>query len=649
MSGVDLLLSPYQLAGLTLRNRVIMGSMHVGLEGGRDAAEALTTFYQTRAKAGGPGLIVTGGIAITLEGEGGANFLGFYRGKDRIIMQEVTEAVHAAGGHIAAQLFHAGRYAYPELTGQPAVAPSAIRSPIHRERPRALTDEDIHQLIHTFADRAKQAIALGFDAIEIMGSEGYLLNQFLSPVTNKRTDEWGGSLEKRMRFPLAVLEAVRKAVNPSIPVIFRMSGADLVPGSTSETETIQFAQALEVLGVDAINVGIGWHESQVPTISSQVPRAGFIHIAEKLKQHVRIPIIGSNRINDPQEANQLLEEGRCDLISMARPFLADPDILQKSAQGDFDRINTCIACNQACLDHVFMGQPASCLVNPRVGREHLLTSHPKTMGQTPEKIAVVGGGVAGMEAARTLAEIGNQVILFEAKAELGGQINYAKRVPGKREFNETLRYYRTELHRLGVPTVLNYRVSADELIKQSFKKIIIATGVSPRLPDIEGLQMGPVLTYAEAFQHPERIGERVAIIGAGGIACDLAHFLNAQQPRDITLMRRHGKMGEGLGKTTRWALIQHLREQGVHFMSELRYQRIDKQGVWIDHFGDNGEWGTECVEVDSVILAAGQESTPFDCTPFQVRGIPSILIGGAKHAGELDAKRAIYEGAQLAW
>ncbi|GGH82987.1 2,4-dienoyl-CoA reductase (NADPH2) [Pullulanibacillus pueri] len=642
MNGLDYLLAPFQLAGLTLRNRVIMGSMHTGLEGLDKTGKALTTFYKIRAKTGGPGLIITGGIAVSPEGEGGDKFLGFYREEDCDIMRKMTTEVHVVGGRIAAQLFHAGRYAYSKNS----VAPSAIQSPIHHYPPRALEDHEIRSLIESYAIAAKKAVELGFDAIEIMGSEGYLLNQFLSPVTNKRDDDWGGNFEKRMRFPLSVLEAVRKAVGPGSPVIFRMSGTDLIPGSTTEAETIQFAQALEVLGADALNIGIGWHESQVPTISQMVPRAGFLYIAENLKQHLRIPVIGSNRINDPKEANAYLKQGRCDLISMARPFLADPEILQKAAKGAFDYINTCVACNQACLDHAFEGKPVSCLVNPRTGREHLLTL---TETEQPRKIAVVGGGAAGLEAARSLGEQGHHVTLFEAGKEIGGQLNYARRVPGKEEFNETLRYYTTELHRFRVKVVLNEEVSEAALIEGGFEEVVLATGVRPRIPDINGTDRENVLLYTDAFHHPERVGPKVAVIGAGGIACDLAHFLLEEGSRKITLLRRNGKMGAGLGKTTRWALVQYLRQHNVQFLTHLSYQSIQPEGVVIDHIGEDGEELTTLVEADTVIIAAGQESTVLSTASLEDKGISVTTIGGAKHAGELDAKRAIYEGAALSW
>jgi 2,4-dienoyl-CoA reductase (NADPH2) len=648
---VKRLFTPIQIGQLHLHNRVMMGSMHTGLEGTNQPEEALLQFYRERAGKEGPALIVTGGISVSLEGEGGSEFLGFYREKDCGKMARLTEAVHQEEGMIAAQLFHAGRYAYPEFTGVEAVAPSALRSPIHRHTPRELSSKDIEQLIDQYAYSARKAKELGFDAIEIMGSEGYLINQFLSPVTNKRNDHWGGSFDKRIRFALEVIVAVRVEVGQNYPIIFRLSGTDLIPDSTTEEETMQFAKLVEASGVDAINIGIGWHESQVPTISMMVPRAGFIDVARSIKQHVRIPVIGSNRINDPRLAEQLLVDGSCDMISMARPFLADPDLLSKAKKAEFDRINTCIACNQACLDHVFEGKRASCLVNPRAGREAKwpMASDLALRNVVPRQVVVLGGGPAGMEASRALAEKGESVTLFEAGSEIGGQLNLAKRIPNKSEFRETLRFFTHELKRLGVNVQLNTRPTIEQIKSMKPDLVVIATGVKPRIPDIPGIGMPHVYHYQQVFDHDVTLGKRIVIIGAGGIGCDVAHYLLDQKEHDIVLLCRKGKIGEGLGKTTRWTLIKALFENGVQFLTNLSYSSIKEDGVYIDIHTEKG-MEHQKIAADHVIIAAGQEAMGWDGVDIlQQEGIEVVTIGGARFPGELDAKRAIYEGAKLAY
>ncbi len=639
------LFEPVNIGKLRLDNRVIMGSMHVGLEGEEDGERALKTFYTERGKPGGPALIITGGISVSLEGEGGPNFLGFYRRKDCDLMERLTQSVHQAGGKIAAQLFHAGRYAYPEITGKEAVAPSAIKSAIHRHTPKALEEDEIERLISAFADSAKQAQVLGFDAVEIMGSEGYLINQFVSPAANKRTDKWGGSLENRLRFPLEVLQAVRQRTGADYPVIFRMSGEDLMPNSTTEEETVEWARQIEKHGGDALNIGIGWHESQVPTISTMVPRAGFIHIAKAFKEKINIPVIGSNRINDPVLANDLLKREYCDIISMARPFLADPDLLQKAAKGSLASINTCVACNQACLDHAFEGKPASCIVNPLTGREHRWTL--KTEAK-PKKVAVLGAGVAGLEAARALGESGDAVTLFEAADKIGGHLRLAKEVPGKEEFSETLRYYHHELRRLKTELVFNSKPSPQYLISEGFDHVVIAVGVKARIPDIDGINHPKVVYYNDVLNGKATVGEKVVIIGAGGIGCDTAHYLINKKKHDITMLRRKGRIGQGLGKTTRWALIKYLMENGVQYASDLTYEKINDNGLTLQ-LNEEGGKIKKTIQADTIIIAAGQESLEWDSKTLFDAGIEVSIIGGAKLAGELDAKRAIFEGASLAY
>ncbi|MCA0173776.1 FAD-dependent oxidoreductase [Bacillus sp. RAR_GA_16] len=634
------LFEPIQLRRLTLPNRVMMGSMHLGMEGSKEHEDALISFYTERSGDNGPGLIVTGGISVSPEGDGGHHFLGFYREDDLRVMRRLTESVHAANGRIAAQLFHAGRYAYSQMNGVPSVAPSPIQSPIHREVPEELTEMDILNLLESYAEAGRKAKAVGFDAVEIMGSEGYLINQFLSPRTNKRSDKWGGNFENRTRFATEVLKSVRAAVGDDYPIIFRMSGLDLVPDSSTPEETIQLAKKLEEHEADILNIGIGWHESTVPTISMMVPRAGFIEPALKIKEAVTIPVIGSNRINDPLLAEELLY--KLDMVSMARPFLADPFLLAKAKDQALDQINTCIACNQACLDHAFEGKAVSCLVNPRAGREHKWTIKKADKTKT---VVVIGGGVAGMEAARAHAELGHTVTLYEANAAIGGQFNLARKIPIKKEFDETIRYYTTELNRLGVQINVNHKPNADDLLAHSPDLIVLATGVVPRQPVISGIHHA--IPYPEILAGNREVGKKVIIIGAGGIGCDVSHFLIEKGIHDILLLRRNGKMGEGLGKTTKWAMLQDLKQNGVTFRTNLSYEEITSEGITITN-SETGE--QEFLQADTVILAAGQESNiPEEYEQLSKKGIDIAVIGGARLAGELDAKRAIYEGAKIAF
>ncbi|MGC5326678.1 FAD-dependent oxidoreductase [Brevibacillus sp. SYSU BS000544] len=652
---------PIQLAGLTLPNRILMGSMHVGIEGLENGMERLATFYAERAK-GEAGLIVTGGIAVCPEGGIGDEYLNIFHDDHIEKAKLVADAVHREGGRIAMQLFHTGRYAYKEKTGLDPVAPSPLRAPINSTTPRELTSREVEETIQYFVDAALRAQKAGYDAVEIMGSEGYLINQFLSPVTNKRTDEWGGDFERRSRFGVEIAKRVKEAVGKEYPVIFRMSGLDLIPESTTMEETQAFAKMLQQAGVDALNIGIGWHESQVPTIYMTVPRGSFVWVAQQIKAVVSIPVVVSNRINDVRLAEEILRTHSVDMVSMARPFLADPYIVKKSEAGKFDDVNTCIACNQACLDHVFSGLPASCLVNPVAGRELELPLAPADVKKT---VAVVGAGPAGLEAARVLAERGHQVVLFDKSPEIGGQLLYAKQVPGKTEFNETLRYYRVQLHKLGVDIRLGQEVAAEELLAEGFEEVVLSTGVSPRQLDLPGADLPHVVSYTDVFEGKAKVGRRVVIIGAGGIACDLSHLLlnsggireEATQylvgyrildpknvhryslsGRKITMLRRGKHVGTGLGKTTRWATIATLKHHGVEMITQIDYKEITPEGVTIIRNGEE-----EFISADTVIIAAGANSNTQLSEELQDK-VRYHIIGGAKTAGELDAKRAIYEG-----
>lgn len=653
-----------QIGSMTLPNRIMMGSMHVGFEKLPEGVGRLATFYAERAR-GEAGLIVTGGAAVHPEGGMGDEYCNVYKDEDIEKLREITREVHQANGKIALQLFHAGRYAYKEATGLDPVAPSPLQAPINRWKPRELSVEEIEATIQCFADGAVRAKKAGFDAVEVMGSEGYLINQFLSPVTNKREDEWGGDFARRARFGVEVAKRVRQAVGSDFPVIYRMSGLDLMPDSTTMEETLQFARLLQDAGVDALNIGIGWHESQVPTIGMMVPRGAYVWVAQQIKQAVNIPVIASNRINDLRQADKILYEECADMVSMARPFLADPHIVQKSREGRFDEVNTCIACNQACLDHIFDGKVASCLVNPLVGREVEWKLIPADIRK---KVAVIGAGPAGLEAARVLAERGHQVVIIEAKNQIGGQLNYARQVPGKEEFNETLRYYRTELARLGVEIRLETLAEADGLVREGFAEVVVATGVIPRRPEIPGAELPHVAGYDAVFEKRAMVGKKVVIVGAGGIACDLSHLLMhddtispktaeylleyrildgrtvqqlQQSRRKISMLRRGKHVGSGLGKTTRWAVLANLKRRGVEMLTQIEYSRIANEGVYF--IQDAKE---RMIPADTVIIAAG--ATPNDGLFHALRGrLPVHLIGGAKEAGELDAKRAILEGSTV--
>jgi 2,4-dienoyl-CoA reductase (NADPH2) len=651
---------------LRLANRIVMGSMHLGIES--DGA-ALAAFYAERAH-GGAGLIVTGGSCVNRAGAGGRNYSFINEPESSAPLRAAVEAVHAAGGRIALQLFHAGRYAYLASFGIQPVAPSAIASRFSPDPPRALRDDEILETIGDFAQGAARARDLGFDAVEVMASEGYLLNQFLSPLTNRRDDAWGGDLERRMRLPRAVLREIRALAGAEFPVIFRISGADLMKGSTTPDEALAFARTLAADGVDALNVGIGWHESSIPTVQQVVPSGVWVPFAAAVKAAVgELPVIASNRINSLADAESVLAAGSVDFISMARPFLSDAQIVAKAARNEAALVNTCIACNQACIDRSLVDAPVSCMVNPRAARELDFPeqAEPKALRR---RFTVIGGGPAGMESARALAALGHLVELFEADDELGGQFRMARRIPGKRDFHETIRYYTNELARLGVVVHLRRRIGeAAEL--RGFDGIVLATGVLPRRLRLAGSDLPHVLSYAELLLgHPE-VGERVAIVGAGGIGVDVAHYLsfgeaNADETtrflyeqglaapdngallvtgrKSVALMRRGATIGKGIGKTTRWTVIAALRAAGVTTLPNVDYEAIVPGGIRIRDAG-----GTALlIEADTVVIAAGQEPNDALVEPIRALGVPYRVVGGAKDAAELNAVRAFDEGLRAA-
>jgi len=678
------LFTPLDLGFTTLANRVLMGSMHTGLEDGRKHFAAMAMFYAERAR-GGVGLIVTGGFAPNIEGwaKPFAGTLATHAAARR--HRQVTDAVHAEGGKIALQILHTGRYGYSPL----CVAPSRIQSPISPFTPRELGERGIERQIRAFVRCAALAREAGYDGVEVMGSEGYFINQFLVSHTNHRSDRWGGAYDNRMRLAVEIVRRVREAVGPDFILIYRISLIDLIPDGSSWPEVVQLAKAVTAAGATILNTGIGWHEARVPTIATSVPRAAFAWVTKKLRDELRaaglaIPLVASNRINMPEVAEQVLADGCADLVSLARPFLADPEFVVKAATGRTDEINTCIACNQACLDHTFKNQLASCLVNPRAGHETTLT-----ISAAPQKkrIAVVGAGPAGLAAATTLAERGHEVHLFESSAEIGGQFNLAKRIPGKEEFHETLRYFARRIQRTGVALHVNTRASAEALIAARFDEVWLATGVTPRDPRIRGQDTPGVISYLDAILQRQPVGARVAIIGAGGIGFDVAELLvhdhsrtspaldlpawlrewgvtdpgavrggivRAEPPapaRQVTLLQRKaGKLGAGLGKTTGWIHRSALKMKGVEMVASVNYERIGPHdgalGLFVT-FGEKRLDGTVIV-CDTVVLCAGQEPLRELQVPLAAAGVKVQLIGGAFEAGELDAKRAIDQGTRLA-
>ncbi|MFF8730911.1 FAD-dependent oxidoreductase [Streptomyces sp. NPDC015171] len=668
MSRYPHLMTPLDLGFTTLPNRVLMGSMHVGLEEAEHGFERMAAFYAARAR-GGVGLIVTGGIAPNEEGRpwgGGAKLTTEAEAEEH---RRITGAVHGEGGRIALQILHFGRYAYHE----DLVAPSPVQAPISPYVPRELTEADIERTIEDYARTARLARQAGYDGVEIMGSEGYLINEFIAAQTNHRTDRWGGSYENRMRFPVEIVRRVREAVGEDFIIIYRLSMLDLVPGGSSLDEVITLGKAVEAAGATIINTGIGWHEARIPTIATSVPRGAYTWVTKKLMGEVSVPLVTTNRINTPELAEELLAGGVADMVSLARPMLADPDFVAKAAAGTPEAINTCIGCNQACLDHTFSGQITSCLVNPRACHETELVLAPTRL---TKRVAVVGAGPAGLACAVSAAERGHTVTLFDAAAEIGGQLNVARKVPGKQEFDETLRYFRHQLDAHGVDVRLDTWVGAADL--DGYDEVVVATGVSPRIPDIPGADHPRVLGYLDVLRDGAPVGDRVAVLGAGGIGFDVAEFLTdggdkasedpetyfrawgvdmdyaapgglaAPQrpapPRQVHLLQRKTtKVGAGLGKTTGWIHRAELKHRGVTMVPGVRYDRIDDAGLHITV----GEEST-VLEVDTVVLCTGQEPRRDLYEELIAAGRSAHLIGGADIAAELDAKRAIKQGTELA-
>ncbi|QSX28461.1 NADPH-dependent 2,4-dienoyl-CoA reductase [Shewanella cyperi] len=664
------LLQPLDLGFTQLKNRVLMGSMHTGLEEEKGGFEKLAAFYRERAE-GGVGLIVTGGIAPNFRGRLAphASQLSFsWQVRKHKI---VTDAVHQAGGKICMQILHAGRYGYHPFS----LAPSKIKAPISRFTPSAMSPRQVRCTIKDYATSASLARKAGYDGVEVMGSEGYLINQFICQRTNKRTDEWGGSFDNRARFPLEIVKAIRAKVGKDFIIIFRLSMLDLVEQGSSWDEVVQLAKALEQAGVSIINTGIGWHEARVPTIATSVPRAAFSWVTEKLKSEVKVPLVATNRINTPEIAEQILASGQADMVSMARPFLADPEFVNKAAADRADLINTCIGCNQACLDHTFQLKRATCLVNPRACYETELNLSKTSV---PKRIAVMGAGPAGLAFSVSAAARGHKVVLFEAASEVGGQFNLARRIPGKEEFNETIRYFLTQLKETGVELRLNTRLEADTLKAEAFDEIVIAAGVVPRKVNLPGFDSPKVVTYQQVLRGEVPVGERVALMGAGGIGFDMAHFLgetsSATLDRDrwlnewgidkeyrtpgglkapekahgperklYLLQRKTSKMGKGLGKTTGWIHRAVVKQHGVVEKTGVSYEKFDEQGLHI-MVGEQ----SEILPVDTLVLCAGQESNRELVAAMEATGKPVHLIGGVDVAAELDAKRAIRQGTELA-
>ena len=663
---------PLDLGFTTLKNRIIMGSMHTGLEEKKNGLERIATYYAERAR-GGVGLIVSGGIAPNVQGWTAPFSARMSTKKHAKHHKVITDAVHKEGGKICMQILHSGRYGYHPL----AVAPSAIKSPITPFKPFKLKQSGIKGTIKDFVNSAKLAKLAGYDGVEIMGSEGYLINQFIAERTNKRTDNYGGSYENRMRLPIALVKQTREAVGEEFIIIYRLSMLDLVEKGSSWQEVVALGKEIEKAGATIINTGIGWHEARIPTIATSVPRAAFTWVTKKMKEELSIPLVTSNRINMPETAEQVLAEGHADLVSMARPFLADPEWVNKASENKSDEINTCIGCNQACLDHVFQQKVASCLVNPRACHEtelnYLPTEHKK-------KIAVIGAGPAGLAASIIAAQRGHEVVLFDADKEIGGQFNMAKQIPGKEEFYETIRYFNTQIALHKVTVKLNTRVQADDIKNGNFDEVILATGIQPRSPKIEGIEHPKVLNYLDVLKHKKPVGKRVAVIGAGGIGFDVSEFLAHEgestslhidawlkewgidktitarsgiegiqaivepSPRELFMFKRSkGKFGANLGKTTGWIHRSTLKKKNVEFINSVQYTKIDDEGL---HYVQNEE--QKVLAVDNVIICAGQLPFKELLSPLEALGLKVHVVGGADVASELDAKRAINQASRLA-
>ncbi|MCE2030370.1 FAD-dependent oxidoreductase [Sessilibacter corallicola] len=663
------LLAPLDLGFTQLKNRILMGSMHLGLEEQPKGFERMAAFYAERAR-GGVALIVTGGIGPNSEGAVHSHAAIMASEDDVKNHRLITDAVHEADGKICMQILHTGRYAY----NPKSVAPSSVKAPINPFPPEELSEDGIEQQITDFVNAATLAKEAGYDGVEIMGSEGYLINQFIAARTNQRTDKYGGEYEHRMLFPVEVVERVRKAVGEDFIIIYRLSMLDLVEGGSNFDEIVTLGKAIEKAGVTLINTGIGWHEARIPTIATKVPRAAFTWVTAKIREHLTVPVVTCNRINTPEVAESVLERGDGDMVSMARPFLADPEFVVKAQENRADEINTCIGCNQACLDHVFEGKLTSCLVNPLACHETEIIINPV---QQKKKLAVVGAGPAGLAFATTAARRGHDVTLFDSASEIGGQFNIAKRIPGKEEFYETLRYFGRQVQLTGVDLQLNTRVDNQLLAQGNFDEVVIATGITPRKLDIDGIDHAKVVTYLDVMSGAD-IGNKVAVIGAGGIGFDISEYLiheGTSTSQDIAafmrewgvdmtlkarggvegmapviepakreiylLQRKKSKVGNNLGKTTGWIHRANLANKGVNMLSSCEYLKIDDDGL---HLNINGEY--KVLDVDNVVICAGQE--PRRDLADTITDIPVHLIGGADVAAELDAKRAINQGTVLA-